>query len=392
MVTKEENERMTLVAPGTPGGEMLRRYWWPIAFSAEIKGPRPKLVRLLGEDFVLFRDGAGALGLIEPHCAHRRAHLKHGRVEQNGIRCCYHGWVFDTKGHCLEQPCEDPVRNSKDRIRMKVYPVQDAAGLVFAYIGPQPAPLLPRYDMLVHDEGIRYVWGFRDHCNWLQDAEQACDPVHLGWLHAGPYPIYANKKMKFEINRRPWGIDYAFEVPGVPDQNVGNVVFPCHNRFASGRAEQALGTRQNMLFRTPVDDTTTDNFFITLYITGDAQKVTKTETPPEQAHRGPWIPTERGIYPPGDEAWWGVESMMQDRMCLESQGLIHDRTLENLGGSDAGIAIWRTLVRDSIDAVAAGKDPFGVIRDPARNKVVEFGTKMHTYAPPLRPLPENAAA
>jgi 5,5'-dehydrodivanillate O-demethylase len=391
MITTEENERLTRVAPGTPGGEMLRRYWWPIALGDQLNGPRPKKVRLLGEDFVIFRDGNGKLGMIEPHCAHRRVHMQHGRVEQNGIRCCFHGWLWDANGKCLEQPCEDPVRNSKDKVKMQAYPIQEKAGLIFAYIGPLPAPQLPQYDMLVHDEGIRYLWGFTDHCNWLQDVEQATDPAHLGWLHAGPYPIYAAKPMKFEITRRDYGIDYAFEVPNVPDENVGSVIFPSHNRFASGRAEQAIGTRQNMLFRTPVDDVHTNNFFITLYLTADGKLQQKCETPPEQADRGPWIETQAGIYPPGDEAWWGVDSMMQDRMALESQGPVHDRTRENLAGSDVGVVMWRELVRQSIDAVEKGKDPVGVIRDPAKNTVIEFGTKMHTYAPALRVLPAQAA-
>ena len=147
MITREENERWTRVGPGTPGGELLRRYWWPVAFSSDIKGAaekgRPKKVKLLDESFVLFRDANGQVGAIEPQCAHRRAPMEYGRVEPAGIRCCYHGWVFDTAGKCLDTPCEDDGSTLKERVKMKAYPVEEKAGLVFLYIGPLPAPLLP---------------------------------------------------------------------------------------------------------------------------------------------------------------------------------------------------------------------------------------------------------
>src|SRR3954471_19557226 len=123
MITREENESWTRVGPGTPGGAMLRRYWWPVTFSDDVKGPsqqgRPKKVRLLGEDFVLFRDGNGRIGMVESQCAHRRAPMEYGRVEADGIRCCYHGWKFDTHGRCLETPCEDEGSTLKDRVRLK---------------------------------------------------------------------------------------------------------------------------------------------------------------------------------------------------------------------------------------------------------------------------------
>ena len=386
MLTKEENERFTRVGPSTPGGEMLRRYWWPVAFSDQLKGPRPKPVRLLGEEFVLFRDGSGRPGLLEPQCAHRRVALARGRVEKDGVRCCFHGWLWDVEGRCLEQPCEPPESDFKDKIRMQAYPAQDAGGLVFVYIGPKPAPLLPRYDLLVHTEGTRYVWGFADWCNWLQSVEQAADLTHLSWLHAGPYPIYAGKRTKIELERVSHGMDYEFEAPGIAGRNRGSVIFPSHNRFASGRVEQANGGRQNLLFRTPADDTQTNNFFITFYPTPDRKFVQIAETPPEQKERGPWISTVRGVYPEGDEGWWGVESMMQDRMALESQGPIYDRSTETLAVTDRGVVLWREMVRESIDAVAAGRDPVGIVRDPARNKVIEFGTSAHDFAPALPAL------
>src|SRR5687767_11482583 len=117
---------------------MLRRYWWPVAFADAVQGPRPKKVRLLGEDFVVFRDGSGRLGMLEAQCAHRRAPMEYGRVESEGLRCCYHGWLWDAGGRCLETPCEEPGSTLKDRVKMVSCAVQEAGGFVFAYIGPQP--------------------------------------------------------------------------------------------------------------------------------------------------------------------------------------------------------------------------------------------------------------
>ncbi len=284
--------------------------------------------------------------------------------------------MFDVKGRCLDTPCEEPESALKDRINVSAYVAQEAAGLIFAYIGPQPAPQLPRYDILVKDTGIRYVWGFTDHCNWVQSAENAADGAHLSWLHAGPYPMYAGKRPKVDYRRAPYGIDYYSTVPGLPKDKRSTLIFPSANRFESGRAEQIGGLRQNILFRTPQDDIHTLNFFITLYPSIDGALVHHTDTPPELP-RGPWIATERGVYPPGDEQWWGVESIMQDRMVQEGQGLILDRSTENLGGSDRGVVLFRQLLKESIDAVQNGEDPIGIVRDEASNPVLDFGTHMH---------------
>lgn len=391
MITAEENERLTRVGPNTPAGDMLRHYWWPIAFGEEIAGKRPKKIRLLGEDFVLFRDGSGKLGMIEPNCAHRRAPMQYGRVEHNGIRCCYHGWLFDTAGRCLETPCEEPDSTLKDRVSLASYAVQEAAGLVFAYIGAQPAPLLPRYDMLVHASGTRYVYGNDNHCNWLQMAENAADLTHLNWLHAGPYPMYAGKAPKIEYHERDYGFDYVCSVDGLPAENFGSLIFPCHNRFASARTEQG-GSRQNMLFRTPADDTTTLNFFISVIPRVDGKLDHHTRLPPERNMTGTFVHNQRGVYGQVDDGWWGVNSFDQDRMVVEGQGPIYDRTTETLATSDRGIAIYRRMLRESMEATSQGGDPAGTVRDPAKNTIVEFGTRLHRMEPALRVVTEAQTA
>ena len=142
-------ERLTLVGRGTPMGELLRRYWHPVALASDATGT-PRQIRALGEDLILFRDGAGRAGLLYPRCVHRGASLYYGRVEDDGIRCCYHGWKFTVDGHCIEQPCEPDNGAATCRlVRQPHYPVQELYGLIFAYMGPpEKQPILPRYDVL----------------------------------------------------------------------------------------------------------------------------------------------------------------------------------------------------------------------------------------------------
>lgn len=383
MISDQENKRWTGVGPGTPGGEMLRRYWWPVAFSDKVNGPRPTMVKLLGEEFVVFRDGSGQLGMLETMCAHRRTSLRYARVEANGIRCCYHGWKFDRAGKCLETPPEEDGSTLKHRVSMASYPVQERAGLVFAYIGPQPAPLLPNYDMLVHAAGTRYVYGNDNHFNWLQAAENASDLTHLGWLHAGPYPMYAAKRCDIDYVQKDYGFDYTFRAPDMPAENCGSVIYPCHNRFASARTEQG-GSRQNMLFRVPADDVTTLNFFITVIPDDTGALKHHTRWPPERKVDTPWQANQQGVYAEVDDGWWNVSTFDQDRMAAEGQGPVYDRTRENLGVSDIGVAMFRRMLKDSIDAVERGGDPVGVIREPGKNTVLEFGTRLHQMEPALK--------
>src|SRR5207245_8152554 len=145
--TQEENDFLTRVGPGTPAGELLRRYWLPVSIAQELTEDQPtKFVRILGEDLVLFRDKQGRVGLLSDRCSHRGASLCYGRVEERGIACPYHGWLYDTKGHCLETPAEPPASKFHLTVKHKSYPVQKLAGLYWAYLGPEPAPLIPHFD------------------------------------------------------------------------------------------------------------------------------------------------------------------------------------------------------------------------------------------------------
>src|SRR5215472_1321889 len=182
MLSVEENEMLTRVGAGTPMGELMRRYWHPVATSQEIKDSPVKGIRLLGESLTLFKDRQGRLGLIEQRCAHRRVDLKYGIPENEGLRCPYHGWLYDRTGQCLEQPAETPKTTFKNTVKLKAYSVEELGGLIWAYIGPQPAPLLPRWDLFVLDGVFRQIGTTLLPCNWLQCQENAVDTVHTPML------------------------------------------------------------------------------------------------------------------------------------------------------------------------------------------------------------------
>ena len=184
MLTAEENDYLTRVGPGTPAGELLRRYWQPFATAKDLTDEQPtKFVRLLGEDLVAFLDKSGRVGLIADKCAHRNASMVYGRVEERGIACAYHGWLYDCDGNIIETP---PERNDSimRNVKTTAYPVQSFIGLYWAYLGPQPAPVIPRYDLWVRKDGTRSV-KVRPvlDCNWLQPMENSADSPHLEILH-----------------------------------------------------------------------------------------------------------------------------------------------------------------------------------------------------------------
>ena len=182
MLSVEENKLLTQVGPGTPMGNLMRRYWQPFAAVGELDENPTKQVRLLGEDLVLFKDRSGDLGLIEPLCPHRRINLLYGVPLEHGLRCPYHGWAFDQSGACIEQPYEDevdPESTFRDKIHTTAYPVKAAGGLIFAYLGPLPAPELPLWEPMVRANSMRDIGMSVLPCNWLQIMENSLDPVHL---------------------------------------------------------------------------------------------------------------------------------------------------------------------------------------------------------------------
>ncbi|MEA3024786.1 MAG: 5,5-dehydrodivanillate O-demethylase oxygenase subunit, partial [Alphaproteobacteria bacterium] len=196
MLTAEQNELLTRVGPGTPCGDMMRRYWHPIAAVSELEGHKwNKRIRLLGEDLVLYRDKQGRMGLIAEQCPHRRASLAYGMPTDDGIRCPYHGWEFGHQGQCLSQPNEPEKSSFKSKIKTPAYPVEEMGGMFWAYMGSaEEKPLLPRIDGFVTDGAIRMCGRALIPVNWLQIMENSLDPIHTEWLHGHTYEFIKEQK------------------------------------------------------------------------------------------------------------------------------------------------------------------------------------------------------
>jgi 5,5'-dehydrodivanillate O-demethylase oxygenase subunit len=370
MLSKEENELLTRVGPGTPAGEMLRRYWWPVGFSENVmaKGS-PTRVRLLGEDLVLFRDGNGSLGVLGLHCSHRGTSLEFGRVEDAGIRCCYHGWLYDVRGRCLEQPAEPEDGTFKNRVRHPAYKAQEIGGFIFAYMGPEPAPLLPNYDLFLREDGERHVGAGHDFCNWLQRAENSVDQTHLVALHAPEYPHMALKRPVIGWERTRYGAKISMHVPGVTKPKRSHWVFPSHTRHTTARRGRIPD--HAIRFRVPMDDTNTMTFWLRFY------PHNQEESPKPFIMKTLGFENDQpGVYTRVEDGWWGIASHDQDRVAQESQGPIYDRTKEHLGASDQGVIMLRAMIKESIDAVRQGKDPIWIIRDTSQNENITFDASM----------------
>jgi len=361
VLAKEMNELLCRVGPGTPCGELLRRYWMPLAPQAEVdeKGMRP--LRLLGEDLLLFRDGQGHYGLLAEHCSHRGVSLCYGRLERDGIRCPYHGWKYDVAGKCLEQPSEPPGSTSRDLIQHPAYAVQELGGVLFGYLGPVPAPLLPRYDILVREDWVRRIelHPVLD-CNWLQPMENAVDPEHLYWLHGytGGAPATRDEHSDYELFE--YGI-YKYHY-GERRSEFHPLVFPNLLRGPGNVAH----------FRIPMDDTHTGVLYVLYSPTPDGRPSGQREVPYK------YVPPIKEPY--DDNGFVRYRHHMntfasQDGMAWETHGAIADRSKEHLVSSDKGVVMLRNLLRLQIEKVKQGEDPIGVLRDPAKNTIIEFKVK-----------------
>lgn len=363
MVTQEENEFMTRVGPGTPGGELLRRYWHPITVAQELTEENPtKFVRILCEDLVLFRDKKGNVGLIGDRCPHRGVSLSYGRVEERGIACAYHGWLYDTQGHCLETPPEPTESKFHLTVKHKAYPVQKFVGLYWAYMGPQPAPAIPKYDVLARKDGRRRI---RVHpqldCNWLQAMENSVDPSHLEILHQtligrGRKPINSTRGFVDDIDHYEFKTT-SYGILKIRTYKNGQVdehplIFP--NILRQGTATQ---------FRVPIDDTHTIHIHIVFDPTPNGSIVEEGEDPKVE-YIEPYKEPANGHYPFACFDTGMKEVIGQDHMAWETQGPIADRTRERLTTSDRGIVLYREILMENIKKVQQGQDPMGVMRDP----------------------------
>jgi nitrite reductase/ring-hydroxylating ferredoxin subunit len=372
-------------------GEFLRLYWQPVGLSQEVTpGSKPKQVQVMGEDLVLFRDGDGRPGLLGLHCSHRLTSLAYGRVEDGGIRCPFHGWLYDTGGKCLEQPAEpEPFA---ERIQHLSYPCAELGGLIFAYLGPEDKkPLLPRYDVLVRSDGTRKVNYYLINSNYLQNLEGAVDTVHSSYLHRDDWSKVKHRvaelpKPKVDFVETDYGI---WQRTFLPDANLGLVrVLYAHFFMPAGfvRIQDDTQLRENghvqkhQSWYVPIDDTHTIRFqvgFANFNRHGDPYDWPE-ERDYEQPGRGndyyrdyDRVDTICGI--PVRTAASGVKGFLaQDSMVNETQGPIVDRSQEHLGVFDKPLAVMRWMYLVALADIKKGKDPKHIIRDPAVNEVVSI--------------------
>ena len=360
MLSATENELLTQTGPGTPAGELLRRYWHPVAVAQELTPTSPtKFLRVLGEDLVLFLDKSGRVGLLADHCSHRGASLLYGRVEERGISCAYHGWLYDTAGNILETP---PERNEAimRSVKHPAYPVQKLVGLYWAYMGPPPAPVIPHFDTLFRKDGHRSITVHPQlDCNWFQAMENSVDPAHLQILHQeftgrGREPVnttrgFTDDVKSFEFHEVPYGIMKKRTYhTGVVDEHP--LLFP--NSLRQGASSQ---------FRIPIDDTHTMHIHVMFYPTEDGSVLEDEEDPPVRYLEPYRDPPDR-LHPFTRYTLQAV--IPQDHMAWETQGPVANRAAEHLAFSDRGVVMLRQLMQTNIEKVQQGGDPMGVTRDP----------------------------
>jgi len=364
MLDQAKNELLTRVGKGTPMGELMRRYWMPIAAVSEFENRTIKPVRLMGEDLTLYRDLSGTFGLVDRRCPHRRADLTYGFVEQCGLRCNYHGWLFDEQGRCKEQPYEDlaaPQAHFKDKIQIRSYPVEIKAGLIWAYMGPEPTPLLPDWEPFSWPNGFVQIVFAEVPCNWFQCQENSIDPLHFEWIHmnwsvrlkdqVGPY---SPRHLKLAFEEFDYGFVYRRIREGMSETDL---------LWTIGRVclwPNALFTGDHFEWRVPVDDETT------LSVTWAFSRVPNEQEPYVQKR----IPAWHGPVRDAAGRWISSHVMNQDFIAWIGQGTVADRTQEHLGTSDRGIILLRERFLSDLGAIERGEDPKAVIRDPALNRRV----------------------
>ena len=392
--------------PGTRGGEMLRRYWHPVCLSANLKDI-PLAVRILSEDLVAFRDGKGRPGLLGIRCSHRLASLEYGQVREDGLMCSYHGWKYDVKGRCIEQPLEPVDSQLPNNIRHLWYPVEEWGGVVWTYMGPEKEnpPPLPKIDVLARTDGdVKVADGDVRNYNYLNWMENFADMGHAVILHAlevrdipdelKPYNDYSIKKWA-PLPLEHVETDYGMKTVSVLDTgdpeikfvNTWSIAIPIHWRFSgirSGFPPDFTDERQEGggMIRI-IDDTHFELFRYNLMRKGNFKGVWIFGLPQGLQGTVEKKPYDKRRY----SGWEGIPAL-EDLVLQESQGAIPERRLEHLASSDRGVLMMRRIWHKAMDDVANGKAPKGVAREA--NGMLEVDTfHGHIKVSELKISPEN---
>jgi phthalate 4,5-dioxygenase oxygenase subunit len=394
MITQSENDLLTQIGPKTPCGELLRRYWQPVALGEELpKDGAPLKLRILGEDLVLFRDDQGRPGLLGLHCSHRGTDLSYGRVEDGGLRCLYHGWLYDICGRVIEQPGEPAGGIHRDAVRHLAYPCQEAGGIILAYLGPGEPPLIPNYDFLIVPREYRTAVKIFHNCSYLQGNEGNIDPVHLSFLHQYlseaqvarlrivPGSTVTDNTLlgddiapTIEVEVKDFGLRiYTLRNAG-PDKRylrVTNFVMP--NLAAFGGS--TVGDGYSVHWHVPIDDTHHWKYIFMFSrsepLDDELRNRSRAELTPD--YRLTRNATNR--YQQDRESMktktftgMGINFQAHDAFATESQGPVQNRTQEHPVSSDKAILAARKLLLNAIKDVQEGRQPQHVLRDASLNR------------------------
>jgi phthalate 4,5-dioxygenase len=398
VITSEENDLLTRIGPGTPCGNLMRRYWQPVALAEELPpGGAPRAVKLMGEELALFRDNKGRPGLLGLHCSHRGTDLSYGRVEDGGLRCLYHGWLYDIRGRVIEQPGEPGGGAHRNEICHLAYPCDEAGGVVFAYMGPGDPPLLPNYEFLTVPEAYRTVTKILIHCNYLQGNEGNIDPVHLSFLHqslAGAdiprrRAVIGSEESDISLLGKDVAPTIEVEVtdfglriyttraagPGRCYLRITNLIFP--NAAAFGGS--TIGEGYSVHWHVPIDDHTHWKYIFMFSreraLAHDLRNWSKVEQNPDYsltrtaANR---YRQDRASMKDVTFTGMGLNFQAHDAFATESQGAIQNRTEEHPVSSDKAIIAERKLILSAIKDVQEGREPRHIIRDPKANRLPDL--------------------
>ena len=393
----EEGDLIFRLGPGTPSGELFRRYWLPVETSANLDGGRghvvpsaknPVKLKVLGESLVLFRDASGKPGLLADHCSHRGASLSYGRVEDNGLRCLYHGWLYDRDGNCLEMPAETNDR-FRESVKHPSYPCVEVGGLIFAYMGPpELQPPFPRYPILFRRDGIRVAGkGNRiQHSSaLLQTLDNVLDVWHReiahGWFK-GVEPVHGfhhgrdgDPPTPIKFEQTPWGACYVTlqntRTKGLYEYHETHAVLPC-----------LRARTDTMNWAVPIDDFTTRWFGVHFEPFDENGQVTEAALRRFQADRpldsgGPFY--EGWVEDVG--YWWNLGHPLrqgpiwEDEVTMSSQGReerggMPDFEKMTFGSSDKGVLLMHKLWKEQIARVQDGIDPVGIVRGPQAEEMI----------------------
>jgi phenylpropionate dioxygenase-like ring-hydroxylating dioxygenase large terminal subunit len=394
MLSKAQNDLVTQTGPGTPGGRLLRSYWQPLVTSEEFPiGSAPMPVKIMSEELVLFRDDKDRLGLIGLHCPHRGTDLSYGRVENGGLRCLYHGWLFDIEGKCIDQPAEPEDKKFCHKVRQVSYPVQEMGGCIWTYMGEGEAPLIPDFQFLTAPEPNRWVARSVSRCNWLQSLEGSTDPAHTTYLHrlapgtrsvrsAGndARMLRGIEPPKINIEHVSYGTRiYALHNSPMGGKylRVNNYAYPCVAIPTTSTGDAGYQGRWNV----PIDDYNNSHFeFFYRHaepLDKDALRKLRSENVgPDNRHvrrlENRYLQDRESMKGDGVFSGMGNYFPAHDCFAAETQGPIQDRTQEHLGSTDIVIIeIRKALLKAIKQMEETGEAPWR-IKDTTENPFGDF--------------------